>query len=456
MHFDVAIIGGGPGGYVAAIKAAQNGLKTCVIEWNKLGGTCLNVGCIPTKALLTTTKKYDNVLKLMDKGVVEGQIRPVYENAVAEKDKAVAKLVGGVGYLMKKNGVTVIEGTASFKDKNTLSVSGLDEPISFENAIIASGSVPNIPQGLEYDGRFVCTSDEALSWEKVPESLIIVGGGVISCEMASIFALFGSKVTIVEILDSILPGIDAEIRRSIRSSLEQLGVEILVSKRILRLSSADGVVEAKLQDGRKLTAQRALITTGRKANIKELALDSVGIRILNEKIEVDLGMRTNIDEIYAIGDVCCSPYDLAHTAMKEAETAVGNILGSNKKMRYDGVPQCIYTVPEAAVVGADEQKLRADNEDINIGRFYFRGNGRAVSADETQGYIKIITDAKSGKVKGAQMYGSHVTELTAIHSAAIHLGLTAKELTEVMFAHPTLSEAVFEAAADTEGIAIHI
>ena len=453
MHYNVAVIGGGPGGYVSAIKAAQNGLTVCVIEKDRLGGTCLNAGCIPTKYLLSVVQKSIDFENMESLGLFSGKLNMGYANIAMGKDKVVMKLRNGVQYLMRKNKITVISGVASFADPRTLIVG--DERITFDHGIIASGSTPVVQDLFACDGKVVGTSDEALDWIQVPAShMVIVGGGVISCEMATIFRKLGCNVTIIELMDSILPGMDTEIQQAVYRNLTAKGISIITSTQVSRINVAQGMAHIAIPDG-QVIADKVIVSIGRKACIDGLGLENIGMRCVRSKIEVDAAMKTNVSGIYAIGDVCNSPFDLAHTAMKEGEIAVENILGHFKTMRYDDVPMCVYTIPETASVGVSEKQAMDEGRDIRIGKFSFLANGKAVSSFEDDGFVKIIVDRQTERIIGSQMFGPHVTDLISLMATAIRLGIKADEIWDVVFAHPTLSEAVLEAAGDVLGKAVH-
>lgn len=458
MQFDVAVIGGGPGGYVAAIKAAQLGRDVCLIEKNKVGGTCLNVGCIPTKYLLTITNKYAALFDYQDIGINIGRFDFDFARMIAGKDRVVQKLINGVQFLLKKNKVTVYSGAAAFADESTIQVTTAAgvETVTAQNIIIATGSAPLMPQMFGYDGDVVCSSTEALSWQHVPGALLIVGGGVIGCELATIYANLGTEVTVVEMQERLIPTIDAELGRFAEASLRRKGVGILTQTRVEAVGKYGSGAVLRLSDGREVSAEKVVVSVGRSAELDALNLQAAGVEAENGKITVDGLMRTNRPEIYAIGDVCSSPCDLAHSAMKEGLVAVENICGNNKKMCYDAIPNCVYTAPEMATVGMSQQEARDMGIGIKVGRFSFAANGKAVSMGEAEGFVKIIAEETTGRILGAQMAGPHVTDLIAQMAIAVENKLGAVEVADVAYAHPTLSEAIWESLESSlYGHAIH-
>ena len=457
MQFDLAVIGGGPGGYAAAIKAAQSGLSVCLIEKNKIGGTCLNVGCIPTKYLLTNSHKYAALCHYSEIGIKIDDFTVDFEKMIQGKDSVVQKLTNGIKYLLKKNKVSIISGEASFVDSHTLKVFRDDgeEAVTAANIIIASGSVPNIPTFFQYDGRFICSSTEALAWDKIPDTLLIIGGGVIGCELAAIYSNLDTKVTIVEMQDNLLPTLDSELGKFAMGQLQKAGVQIITSTKVQNLTKADNCAMAGLTDGSKISADKIVVSIGRKANLDRLNCQAAGVQTEKYKVIVDKTMKTIVPHIYAIGDVCSSPFDLAHTAMKEGIAAVENIIGKYKTMKYEAVPNCVYTIPEIATVGLSQSEAEAQGISTAIGKFNFTGNGKAISMGEAEGYIKVVTDKATDLIIGAQMAGPHVTDLIAQIVMAIENKMTATEASASIFAHPTLSEALWEALESVCGAAIH-
>ena len=456
MQFDLAVIGSGPGGYVAAIKAAQSGLSVCLIEKNKIGGTCLNVGCIPTKYLLTNSHKYAALCHYSEVGIEIEDFTVDFEKMIQGKDSVVQKLTSGIKYLLKKNKVSVISGEASFVDSHTLKVYRDDgeEAVTAANIIIASGSIPNIPIFFQYDGRLICSSTEALAWDKIPETLLIIGGGVIGCELAAIYSNLGTEVTIVEMQDNLLPMFDSELGGFAKGQLQKNGVQIITSTKVQNIAKADDGATAVLTDGSKISANKIVVSIGRKADLDRLNCQAAGVQT-EQHIVVDKTMKTLVPHIYAIGDACNSPYDLAHTAMKEGIAAVQNITGHSIMMRYEAVPNCVYTIPEIATVGLSQREAEAQGISTAIGKFNFAGNGKAISMGEAEGYIKVVTDKATDLIIGAQMAGPHVTDLIAQMVMAIENKMTATEASDAIFAHPTLSEALWEALESVSGVAIH-
>ncbi len=457
MNYDVAVIGGGPGGYVAAIKARQLGKSVCLIEKNKIGGTCLNVGCIPTKYLLTNSNKYAELFEYHKLGIQIERVDLDYKKMISGKEALVKKLTDGVKFLLRKNKVDVISGTASFIDKETLNVdtgSGV-EKVSASNILIATGSMPILPELFGYDGEIVCSSKEALEWEKAPDSILIVGGGVVGCELATIYSNLGTEVTIVEMQDKLIPNMDSELGKFARNKLEQKGVNIFTEVKVDNIAKGSDTAIVEMSNGTKIEVAKVVVSIGRKANLESLNCEVAGIAIKNGKITVNNKMKTSTPGIYAIGDACCSLYDLAHSAMKEGIIAIENIIGNDEEMKYDAIPSCVYTSPEIASVGLTEQQASSIGIEITKGRFSFVANGKAVSMGEAEGFVKIIADKKTDVILGAQMAGPHVTDLIAQMVIAVDNRLVATEIADPVYAHPTLSEAIWEAAESIYGSAIH-
>ena len=457
--YDVAILGGGPGGYMAALTAARSGLSTCLIEKNKIGGTCLNVGCIPTKYLLTVSEKYSGLAELKKSGINIGSVTLDPRTMNSGKKKVVEQLAHGVQYLLAKNDVAIIHGTGVFVNPNEVCVEAAHETTSVlaEHFIVATGTRPAMPDVFQYDGKRVCSSDDALDWNDLPRHLVIVGGGVVGCELATIYSNLGVSVTLVEMLHQILTGFETDLVDVVASSLRESGVTIRTGIVLEQVNKQENQVAAHFNDGTVVKADRMLIATGRIANTDGIGLDRLGIRMNanKRKIAVNSGMQTNIDHIYAIGDVCDSPFDLAHTAYKEGMTAVKNILMEDEQVNYNAIPNCVYTQPEIAVVGLTQQEAKAQGIRPRIGQFKFSANGKALTLGESKGFVRIVTDAETNRIIGAQMVGPRVTDLIAELSPMVQSRSGMDALTSVVHAHPTLSEAVWEAALNATGQALH-
>lgn len=454
--FEITVIGGGPGGYVAAIHAAQLGKKVALIENREVGGTCLNRGCIPTKAFLHSAEVYKTVKEAAAYGVSTGDVAFDFKAIHARKQKVVSTLVGGVSNLLKANGVTVINGLASFRDRYTLDVTAKDgtvTAIESDKYIIATGSVPSVPPIPGIKNAIVVTSDEALDFTEVPKDIVIVGGGVIGVEIASYLHEFGCKVTIVEMLDKILPPIDDEISSLLRSILEQRGITINTGAKITEFTET-GVKFEKDGKVETLNAEKVLVAIGRRPNSKDLKPENAGIITERGFIPVDARLQTNIDGIYAIGDV--TPVaTLAHTASAQGMAAADNAAGKVKVMDYSVVPACIYTTPEIACVGLTEKQARETGKNIKIGKFNPSGNGKSLVMGETEGIVKIITDADNGEILGAALMCARATDMISELGLAMKLESDIEEVADLIHPHPTVSEVIMEAAHDVHGMCVH-
>jgi dihydrolipoamide dehydrogenase len=453
----VAVIGGGPGGYVAAIKAAMLGADVTVIEKKKVGGTCLNVGCIPTKALLASSSLLMGIREAKNFGIkIEGDINPDFNAIMSRKDKVVDQLVKGIEFLFEKKGVKLINGFGKLVNKNTIEVSkedGTYEIVEADKIILATGSVPVIPPIFPYDGKRVITSDEALYLDNLPKSLLIIGGGVIGCEFGQFFRALGTEVTIVEMFDQILPLEDKDVAKQLQRQFKKDKIKVLTDTKIENCEIIDEKIVASLSNGKKIEAEMALVSVGRKPFLDKLGVEELGIDIERGKIVVNERMETSVEGIYAIGDIVNSPF-LAHVASKEGMVAAENAIGKNKSVNYTSIPRCVYTEPEVAAVGVTEKQLQLDEIEYNIGQFDFRGLGKAQAIGQFQGFIKILAD-KEDRIIGASIVGPHATDLLTELSLAVHLGLTVEQVGDVIHAHPTLSEGIMEALHDVHGECVH-
>lgn len=450
--YDICVIGGGPGGYVAALRAAKQGAKTCLIEKDSLGGTCLNRGCIPTKTLLQTAHYYDSIKEMEPFGVkVSGDVQLDWAKAMENKNARVKTLVNGVNGLLKRAKVDVISGEAHFADKNTVTVNG--EKIESSNFIIATGSSPILPPvpGLELPG--VMTSDEALSLEELPKSIVIMGGGVIGVELGQMFLSLGTKVTIVEMEKYLVPRMDHDVSEALKAHMIKQGAEILLNTKICGVKEGY-LVSVESQDGkREIPCEKLLVVTGRKAE-SGLA-EELGLKMNRKSISVDEHFRTSIPNIYAIGDVTGIGM-LAHSASHHGIHAVDHALGKLHGQSKGYIPACVYTTPELASVGMTEEEAREKRGEILIGKFPFTASGRALSAGKTEGFVKIIADKKYHEILGVHMVGANATEMIAEATLALEMECTAEELMNTIHAHPTMSEAVMESAYQMVGMGIHM
>jgi dihydrolipoamide dehydrogenase len=464
-NFDIIIIGSGPGGYVTAIRAAQLGFKTAIIERDYLGGICLNWGCIPTKALLRSAEILHYLEHAKDYGLSAEKV--TYDPAaVVKRSRAVAKrLNDGVGFLMKKNKVAVIWGEAALDAPGKITVkAGRSEPpkgalgagsYQAKHIILATGARPRVLPGLEPDKKLVWTYFEAMVPERIPKSLLVIGSGAIGIEFASFYRTLGAEVTVVEVLPQILPAEDAEIAAFARKSFEKQGIKIFTGAKVTKLDKkADGAT-ATIDDGKggtqTLTAERVISAVGVVGNIENLGLERLGVKTERGAIVVDALNRTNVPGIYAIGDVSGPPL-LAHKAEHEGVICVEAIKGLNPHpMDRRLIPGCTYCTPQIASVGLTEQAAKEQKLDIRVGRFPFIGNGKAIALGEDQGLVKVIFDKKTGALLGAHMVGAEVTELIQGYVIAMNLETTEEELMHTVFPHPTLSEMMKEAVLDAYG-----
>lgn len=444
-EFDVVVIGAGPGGYETAIKASQRGLRTAIVEAEHMGGTCLNVGCIPTKALVKTVNLYEDIQKSAEFGIEGVDPRAVkisMEKLQKRKEGIVKTLVGGVGALLKGNKVEIVKGLGSFVDAHTIAVG--DRKLTAENVIIATGSETFMPGFITYEGETkIITSTEALSLEYIPESINIIGGGVIGIEFAYVFAHLGTKVTVIELMEHILPMVDVDISKLARKSLEKAGVVFHTGAKVKTVKDKAVIFE---KDGKEqsLEAELTLMAVGRSPYTKGLNAEGIGLEFDRKAIKVDGHMRTNIEHIYAIGDVNGSVM-LAHTASHEGFAAVANILGEEEIMSYDRIPSCIYMEPEIASIGLTEAQAREKYGEVKVGKFPMMDNGKSLIEGEKTGMMKVILDSELGEILGVHLFAVHATDMISEISVAMNLEATAEEVIGSIHPHPTVSEAVGEA-----------
>ena len=453
--YDIAVIGGGPGGYVAAIRAAQKDACVCLVEADRVGGTCLNRGCIPTKALYSTALLRERMSHAADHGFTVGEIGFDYRRAVERKDGVVEQLVGGIEQLLKSQGVDVIKGRASLEGKGQVCIRqpGVTGRIKAKKIILATGSVPARPKALSIDGKNILTSNEILAIKELPESLLVIGGGYIGCEFAGIFAALGSKVTVVEALPQILSLSDRQIVREVEKSFKERDVAVHVDTAVESLEvTADGV-KAKFGDQEQLFA-KVLVAVGRVPNTTGLELEAAGIEIENGAIKVDDQLKTSVPDVFAIGDVT-GGIQLAHVASYQAGIAVSNALGGKEKCDYSVVPSAIFTLPEIGQVGLTEAECKEQGIAVNVGRFAYMASGKALCDGESRGSVKIMAEKETGKIVGAAIAGEEASALISEIAVAMTHGLTAAQLGEVIHAHPTLPEIILEAAEDVNGHAVH-
>lgn len=463
---DVIVIGAGPGGYVASIRAAQLGAKVVCVEKEYLGGTCLNWGCIPSKAMIGSVERLQHVLHADKLGVkVEGKASMDFDAFTKRKDKIVQSQRGGVGMLFKKNGVRHVEGFASFKDKNTIEVKkpdGTTETITSKTFVLAMGSsVIHIPvPGLE-GGRDqnVWTSDDAVTAPFVPKSMLVLGGGAVGCEFSYVFNGLGCDTTLVEMMPNLLPMFDTDLGVELGKLMGRQGVKVKLGASLDKVEKIKDGWKCFVTSGGKqetIEVQVVLLGVGRKAMTDNMNLEKIGVKLHKRGVEVaDDTMKTHVPNIYAIGDVT-GRIQLAHVASMEGIFAVTNaVRGENRTMDYKAVPNCVYTIPEVASVGLTESEAKTKGFDVVIGKANFRPFGKAMAIAEQDGFIKIVADRKYGEVLGVHMIGPHVTDMIAAGVAAIKLEATVESMAETIHAHPTLSEVLLEAYEDAAGHAIH-
>ena len=462
MAQKVVVIGAGPGGYVAAIRLAQLGAEVTLIEKDKLGGTCLNVGCIPTKVLLHCAEVVTNLGEAQELGVKVDSSSINWDKVQEKRKKISSQLVMGVGSLVKSNKIKLIEGSASFVDKHTLNIVKKDkteEKLTFDKLIIASGSVPAIPPIPGVKECPACIdSTAALELDKVPKSMLVIGGGVIGIEMATAYSAFGTKVTIVEALPKILPLMDGELSKMLKKSMQEKNIEILTGTKVLSVETTalGAKVNVETEQGNKsFEAEKVLVAVGRRTYTESLDLAAAGIANDKGRITVNDKMQTNVEGIYAIGD-CLGKVMLAHVASAQGEVAAENIMGANKQFNGATSPSCVYTDPEFAGVGLTEEQAKEQNKDYEVGRFPLAANGKALIANGGQGVVKVIKGKEYNEILGVHILGPRATDLIAEAALMIGMEATAEDVIETIHAHPTLTEAVREAVLASEGIAIHI
>ncbi|MEH6946908.1 dihydrolipoyl dehydrogenase [Bacillus sp. JJ634] len=456
----IAVIGGGPAGYVAAITAAQQGQNVLLITEGLLGGTCLNEGCMPTKALLESADTYELVKNAENLGIrLSSSIEIEWSVVQQRKEEIVTTLVQGIQYLMKKNKIRVIQGSASFITNQRLRINNSEqqEEIEVSKVIVASGSEPISLPFAPFDGEWVIHSGQAMSLPSIPSSLLIIGGGVIGCEFASIYSRMGTKVTIVEMGKQLLPSEDRDIAEILHRKLADEGVTVHTSTSVTDLNVDKKQVLIQLQDGiiQELQADYVLVAIGRKPRVHGLDLEEIGVDFSKQGIAVDEYMQTNIPSIYACGDVI-GGIQLAHVAFHEGRVAALNACGQAEIVNYRAVPRCIYTSPEIASVGLTEEQAKHQYGDIKIGEFPFSANGKARISNETIGKVKVLVEPQYNEILGISIVGPHATELIGQGTIMLHVEITTDVLENLIMAHPTLSESIHEALLSTSGHAVHV
>jgi len=464
--FDVVIIGGGPGGYVAAIRAAQLGLKVACVEKRGVpGGTCLNVGCMPSKALLHASELYEEAAHGMEKfGIKVGSLSLDLKKMMAAKDKTVGDLTGGVAFLLKKNKVDYVDGWGKIEAKGVVSVAlndGKSRTLNAKNIVIATGSdVVSLP-GIEIDEKKIVSSTGALSLSKVPKHLVVIGGGVIGLELGSVWKRLGAEVTVVEFMDRITPEMDGEVSKTFARILKKQGFKFKLKSKVTAVKTTKTAATVTVEpaaggDAEQIKCDAVLVAVGRKPFTEGLGLEELGVKMTERgQVEIDDHFKTSVDGIYAIGDVVRGAM-LAHKAEDEGTAVAEIIAGFAGHVNYDAIPGVIYTMPEVASVGKTEEALKAEGSEYGVGKFPFTANSRAKANMQTDGFVKILTCAKSDKILGAHMIGADAGNMIAELTLAVEKGLTAEDIAYTCHAHPTETEAVREAAMAADGRAVHM
>ncbi len=458
QNFDIIIIGGGPGGYVAAIRAAQLGMKTAVVEREHLGGICLNWGCIPTKALLRSAEIYHLMHRAAEFGLKADNISFDFSKIIERSRKVSAQLSAGVKHLLKKNKVTVFDGTAKLLGKGKVSVDGKTE-LKAPHIIIATGARARVLPGLEPDGNLIWSYKEAMVPKDMPKSVLVVGSGAIGVEFASFYNSLGAQVTIAEVMDRIVPVEDAEISAFVRKQFEKQGMKILTSAKVVKLEKSKTNVTAHIEVGgkvEKIVVDRVISAVGIAGNVENIGLENTKVKVDRGHIVINEWMQTAEPGVYAIGDVAGPPW-LAHKASHEGVICVEKIKGvaDAHPLKTENIPGCTYCTPQIASVGLTEAKAKEKGYQVKVGKFPFIGNGKAIALGEPEGMVKTVFDAKTGELLGAHMVGAEVTELIQGYGVAKSLETTELDLMHAVFPHPTLSEMMHESVLDAYGRAIH-
>ncbi len=456
-HYSIAVIGAGPGGYVAALRAAARGARTVVIEKAQLGGTCLNYGCIPSKALLTSAELLHNVHHAKQWGIGVSGVSHDWAAIQKHKDKVLRQLRGGIGALFKGRGVNHLTGTARLDGPGRIAVNdghGGTQIITAEHIILATGSQPTRFANWPNDPQILCTSDEAVHWSTLPKKLLIVGGGVIGCEFACMAQPFGVEVTVVELLPQLLPTLDTDLGTALRKTFESRGIKCYTDTKVTEMSIKDGMAVASLSNGQTLTFDRVLLSVGRSPNIAGLGLDSVGIApSVKGFVTVNDYMETAASGVYCIGDAngrCL----LAHAASAHGVVAVENALGRRQPFNSP-IPSAVYTFPEVGSVGLTQRECRQRNLPVSIGRFSIATLGKAMAAQHAEGFVKTLRHRETDEILGVHMIGHNATECIAAAGNMMHTRATVHDLAEAVFAHPTIGEAIKESAEDALALGLH-
>ena len=464
--FDVVIIGSGPGGYVSAIRCAQLGFKTAIVEkYPTLGGTCLNVGCIPSKALLASSHHYEELQHFADHGIeVSGEVKVNLQKMIERKQAVVDQTSGGVKFLMDKNKITVLEGVGSFEDATHVKVTkadGSSEVVEAKNIIIATGSKPSSLPFIKLDKERIITSTEALKLPEVPKHLVIIGGGVIGIELGQVYLRLGAEVSVVEFMDRIIPGMDAGLSKELTKVLKKQGMKFYTSHKVQSVERKGETVTVKAENAKgeiiTLEGDYSLVSVGRSPYTDGLNADKAGVKLTERgQVEVNNHLQTNVPNIYAIGDVVRGAM-LAHKAEEEGVLVAEILAGQKPHIDYNLIPGVVYTWPEVAAVGKTEEQLKADGVAYKAGSFPFKALGRARAGGDTDGFVKILADAKTDEVLGVHMIGARCADLIAEAVTAMEFRASAEDISRMSHAHPTFAEAIKEAAlAATDNRALHV
>lgn len=464
--FDVVIIGSGPGGYVSAIRCAQLGFKTAIVEkYPTLGGTCLNVGCIPSKALLASSHHYEELQHFADHGIeVSGEVKVNLQKMIERKQAVVDQTSGGVKFLMDKNKITVLEGVGSFEDATHVKVTkadGSSEVVEAKNIIIATGSKPSSLPFIKLDKERIITSTEALKLPEVPKHLVIIGGGVIGIELGQVYLRLGAEVSVVEFMDRIIPGMDAGLSKELTKVLKKQGMKFYTSHKVQSVERKGETVTVKAENAKgeiiTLEGDYSLVSVGRRPYTDGLNADKAGVKLTERgQVEVNDHLQTNVPNIYAIGDVVRGAM-LAHKAEEEGVLVAEILAGQKPHIDYNLIPGVVYTWPEVAAVGKTEEQLKADGVAYKAGSFPFKALGRARAGGDTDGFVKILADAKTDEVLGVHMIGARCADLIAEAVTAMEFRASAEDISRMSHAHPTFAEAIKEAAlAATDNRALHV
>lgn len=460
-HYDAVVIGSGPGGYVAAIRLAQLGKKTALVEKENVGGVCLNVGCIPSKALIHVSELYRSLQRASEMGISFGEGRVEVQKMQEWKNGVVQKLTGGIAALLKAHKVDMVRGEAVFLSNREVLVKTEKgrENLFFQNAVIATGSGPAELPGFKPDGAFIGTSTEGLNYEKLPKNLCVIGGGYIGLEIGSLYAGLGSQVTVVEATGTLLPGTDPDLVRVVAKELQRRDVTVLLNTKASGWKGAKGKAQVTVTNGKgeqTLAADRVLVAVGRVPNTKNLGLEAVGVQCdAKGFIEVDQRRQTNVEGIYAIGDCAGGPL-LAHKASREGLVAAGCIAGKKEAYDVQAMPAVIFTTPEIAYVGMDENAAKQAGRAVKTGKFPFQASGKALASGSAEGFVKIVSDAQTDAVLGVFIVGHDASNLIGEACLAIEMGATTEDIARTVHPHPTLTESLMEAAEAVHGTAIHI